>query len=160
MTDAYQAVSNLDMFSGARQHHNFSNFKNLLPVSEMRAAAEACPFEAGKDIELPAGFSFAGEKVDTNKFLQRTDTGGLLVLQDGRIRFERYWLSGSPEVQWISWSVAKSFVSALVGIALHEGSINGIDEPISKLHQRAAGISLRRCQHQKCSADVLRSPLE
>ena len=148
MTDAYEAVSNLEMFSGARQHQNFSNFKNLLPVSEMPTAAEPCPFETGQDIELPAAFTFAGEQVDTNKFLQRTDTGGLLVLQDGRIRFEDYWLSGGPEVQWISWSVAKSFISALVGIAVHEGSINSIDEPISSyinVHSGSAydGVSIK-----------------
>lgn len=131
MTDAYQAVNSLEMFSGARQHQNFSNFKNLLPVSEMPAAAAPCPFETGEGIKLPTEFFFAGERVDTRKFLQRTDTGGLLVLQDGRVRFEDYWLSGGPDVQWISWSVAKSFVSVLVGIALHEGSIRSIDEPIS-----------------------------
>jgi CubicO group peptidase (beta-lactamase class C family) len=34
-------------------------------------------------------------------------------------------------VQWISWSVAKSFVSAMVGIAVREGHIRSIDEPIS-----------------------------
>jgi predicted transposase/invertase (TIGR01784 family) len=33
------------------------------------------------------------------------------VLKEGEIRFERYALTGGPEVQWISWSVDKSFVS-------------------------------------------------
>jgi CubicO group peptidase (beta-lactamase class C family) len=55
----------------------------------------------------------------------------MLVLKDGRIRHESYRLSGGREVQWISWSVAKSFVSALVGIAISEGAIGSLEQPIS-----------------------------
>ena len=47
----------------------------------MPAAAAPCPFETGEGIKLPTEFSFAGERVDTSRFLERTDTGGLLVLQ-------------------------------------------------------------------------------
>ncbi|MEM9623886.1 MAG: serine hydrolase [Pseudomonadota bacterium] len=139
MTDTAQAVTQLAMFSGARQHQNFSNFKNLLPVSVMEPAADAFLFPQGASIELPGDFEFNGRTVMTDEFLQRTDTGGLLVLQDGRVRFEDYWLSGGRDVQWISWSVAKSFVSALVGIALEEGFIKSIDEPISQYIQVEPG---------------------
>jgi CubicO group peptidase (beta-lactamase class C family) len=44
---------------------------------------------------------------------------------------EQYRLTGGRDVQWISWSVAKSFVSALVGIAVEHGHIRSIDDPIS-----------------------------
>ncbi|WP_244168207.1 serine hydrolase domain-containing protein [Mycobacterium paraffinicum] len=40
-------------------------------------------------------------------------------------------MTGGPDVHWLSWSVTKSFVSALVGIAVAEGHIGSIDEPIS-----------------------------
>ena len=132
MTNTAEAVSNLRMFSGARQHHNFSNFKNLLPVTEMQPAVMPYIFPHGAAIELPRDFDFDGSTVKTDEFLTRTDTGGLLVLQDGIIRFEDYWLSGGQTVQWISWSVAKSFISAMVGIALEEGHIGSIDDPISQ----------------------------
>ena len=132
MKDRHQAVRNLQMFSGARQHENFSNLKNLLPVTKMRPAPEPFVFPQGEAVTLPTQFHFAGKQVKVEEFLGRTDTGGLLVLQDGRIRFEQYWLSGGQHVQWISWSVAKSFISALVGIALDEGQIGSIDEPISR----------------------------
>ena len=132
MTNTAQAAKGLRMFSGARQHENFSNLKNLLPVSEMQPSAAPFVFPQGERLSLPEDFQYAGGRVLVDEFLQRTDTGGLLVLQDGRIRFEEYWLSGGQEVQWISWSVAKSFVSALVGIAVHEGCIGSIEEPISR----------------------------
>ncbi|MFK7915340.1 MAG: serine hydrolase domain-containing protein [Pseudomonadales bacterium] len=131
MSDAYEAVKALQMFSGARQHQNFSNMKNLLPVTRMEPSCQPFAFQRGEAISLPTQFQFSNKAVDTGEFLERTETGGLLVLQNGQTRFEDYWLSGGPEVQWISWSVAKSFVSALVGIALHEGHIASIDQPIS-----------------------------
>ena len=112
MTDTAQAVAELAMFSGARQHQNFSNMKNLLPVAEMRPAPAPYAFPQGADVALPSHFNFADTAVQTGEFLSRTDTGGLLVLQDGRVRFEEYWLSGGQDVQWVSWSVAKSFTLA------------------------------------------------
>ena len=131
-SDVAAAVANLRMFSGEQQHQNFSNLKRLLPVSAMRAAPRAFEFPTGKSLALPDTFQFNGQQISTTDFLSRTDTGALLVLQNGEIRLEEYWLSGGREVQWISWSVAKSFVSALVGIALAEGAIASIDEPISR----------------------------
>ncbi len=128
MSDTAEAVQNLQMFSGARQHENFSNLQNLLPVTEMPPAARPSAFPQGEPVALPGQFEFRGKPVAVEEFLQRTDTGGLLVLQDGRIRLEQYWLSGGRDVQWISWSVAKSFISALVGIAVEEGSIGSIQE--------------------------------
>jgi CubicO group peptidase (beta-lactamase class C family) len=56
----------------------------------------------------------------------------LLVVKDGVIRHEHYALTGGPHVNWLSMSVAKSFISALVGIALDEGLIGDIEEPVSK----------------------------
>ena len=41
MTDAYDAVKSLGMFSGARQHQNFSNLKNLLPVAQMQPSVQS-----------------------------------------------------------------------------------------------------------------------
>ena len=67
----------------------------------------------------------------------QTHTTALLVLKQGAVRYEEYWLSGGREVQLMSFSVAKSFVSALVGIALSEGSIRSIEDPID---QYAAGL--------------------
>ena len=70
-------------------------------------------------------------EIETENFLQRTDTSALLILKNGEIQFEQYWLTGGEDVQWMSMSVAKSFISALVGIAIRDGHINNIEEAIS-----------------------------
>ena len=57
----------------------------------------------------------------------------------GNIAFEEYYLGKTEASQVISWSVAKSFVSALVGIAVEEGHINDINEPVSDYLPTLAG---------------------
>ncbi len=138
-TSTPASAAELRMFSGARQYQNFSNFKNLLRVSEMQPSSQPYRFPAGTPISLPQSYEYAGESRSFNSFLQQTDTGGLLVLKEGEVVFEEYWLTGGADVQWISWSVAKSFTSALVGIALEEGCIGSIEEPISKYVEVDAG---------------------
>ena len=131
MATTAERVSSLAMFSGARQYENFANLKNILPAREMRRSTHPTLFPDGRPLTLPEDFGFSGKHIQTSEFLERTDTAGLLVLQGGRIRFEQYWLSGGVDVQWISWSVAKSFISALVGIAVDDDLIDSIEEPIS-----------------------------
>lgn len=124
-------MTELGLFTGRPQFENFARFKELLPVSRMASPAEPHVLPEGKPIALPGHYAFEGEMRSSQSFLEQTDTSAVLVLKDGVIRHELYRLSGGRGVQWISWSVAKSFVSALVGIALAEGHIRSIDDAIS-----------------------------
>ncbi len=129
MTDKH--ITDLDLFTGKPQYKNFSRFKEMLPVSRMAASSTPYQFADGQTIALPATYAFEGEERSSDNFLTETDTSAVLVLKDGEVRHELYRLTGGRDVQWISWSVAKSFVSALVGIAVAEGHICGIGDPIS-----------------------------
>ena len=74
---------------------------------------------------------FAGQRRSLAELIEQTDTSALLVIQNGQIRFESYYLTGGERVRWVSWSVAKSFISALVGIAIAQGAIRSIEDAIS-----------------------------
>jgi len=121
----------LGLFSGAPQYDNFNRFKDLVPTSKLSPATKPFAFPQGSPIELPATYEYEGKSKSTESFFADTDTSALLVLKDGAVRFERYALTGGPDVHWISWSVSKSFISALVGIAHEEGHIRSIHDPIS-----------------------------
>ena len=99
--------------------------------STLSPSSNPLNFKSSKTISLPASFNFNDVVIGAENFLQRTDTSALLILQNGRIRFEKYWLTGGENVQWMSMSVAKSFISALVGIAIRDGHIKNIEEAIS-----------------------------
>lgn len=127
------------LFSGAPQYEFFAQAKNLLPVTSMAPAAVPFEFPAGPPEMLPNTFEFEGETRNVHALLGATHTSALLVLRQGRVCFEQYWLTGGREVQWISMSVAKSVVSMLVGIALGDGQIVSLDDPITRYVPELAG---------------------
>ncbi len=137
-TDA-SGVKPLNMFSGEPQHDTFPRMKELFPTGKMRAAASPHRFPDGVPVEMPRSYVFDGQERSSESFLAATDTAALLVLKDGAVCLERYALTGGRDVTWISWSVAKSFVSALVGIAVDERLIDSIEEPIDRYVRVLAG---------------------
>lgn len=121
----------LSLFSGADQSHRFGRISEIYPTSTVRPSDTPYRFPEGASVGLPKKFAFDTDYSDTADFLASTDTSALLVLKQGEVCYEQYALTGGPDVPWFSWSMAKSFVSALVGIALDEGAIDSIEDPIS-----------------------------
>ncbi|MEY4175991.1 MAG: hypothetical protein RI900_3156 [Actinomycetota bacterium] len=131
MAETRSPFASLRLFTGVPQHEHFDRMHRLLPSRRMTASPTPHRSPDGPPAGLPDTFHFMGTTVDTEQFLDITDTAALLVLRDGAVVHEEYRLTGGPHVQWMSMSVAKSFVSALVGIAVEQGHIRSIDEPIS-----------------------------
>ena len=64
--------------------------------------------------------------------LEHSGTTAFIIVQHGRLLMEKYYNGSTRESTAASFSAAKSFVSALVGIALSEGKISSIDDPITR----------------------------
>jgi CubicO group peptidase (beta-lactamase class C family) len=127
------------LFSGAEQYERFHRVADFFPHTEMPPADAPLQFPDGPDFTLPSAFQSSGGQTVTADFLSQTDTAALFILQNGAVRSEQYWLTGARENQWLSMSVAKSFISALVGIAVDEGHIDSIEDPITKYRPDLAG---------------------
>jgi CubicO group peptidase (beta-lactamase class C family) len=97
------------------------------------------PLAPGKPMALPTAFRAQDREIDTARFLAEVETTGLLVMKDDRVVFEDYWLGNDATTQTVSWSVVKSFVSALVGIALHEGVLQSVEDPVTRYVPELAG---------------------
>jgi CubicO group peptidase (beta-lactamase class C family) len=72
-------------------------------------------------------------------FAEGRNTQGVVVVRDGVIVAEWYADGAGPDSWAASWSVAKSFTSALVGIAVEEGAIPGVDEPMTRWYPEWEG---------------------
>ncbi len=79
---------------------------------------------------LPAGAPLEIPGIDEYMADQRT--AGLVIIQDGKVRFERYGLDFDASGRWTSFSVAKSFTSTLVGAAIQDGFIKSLDDTVSR----------------------------
>lgn len=119
------------LFTGAEQYQNFNRVVEIFPTSKLSSSNQPLVFAEGASINLPAHFLYQDKKVETEEYLTRTDTAALLILKEGRIGFEEYWLTGGQKEHWLSMSVAKSFISALIGIAVNQGHIRSIEEAIT-----------------------------
>ena len=119
------------LFSGKEQYDNFARIPEMFPVSTVTAVSSSHDWPMGVPLTLPSDFSHHEKLKSTDIFLSETDTVGLLVLHKGQLVYENYWLTGGPDVQWPSWSVAKSYVSALVGIAIEDNLIRDVSDPIT-----------------------------
>lgn len=124
-------LADLNLFSGAPQIDHFGRMAEVVGTRAMAPSAHPRPWPEGARIDLPTTFSFDGSEHSVEEFLDDTETSAVLVLHDGRVVHERYFRTGGPDVPWLSMSVAKSFVATLVGIAVQEGLIRDIEQPIS-----------------------------
>jgi len=114
------------------ESHRVENFRAMDRVFPSRAVPRAGPVWAfGRDPRtLPVTYAFDGAERDLAAFLDRTVTTGLLVVHRGAIIHEDYRLGADETSPFTSWSMAKSVLSALIGIAVEEGHIASIREPI------------------------------
>ena len=69
--------------------------------------------------------------LDVDAFMAGQRSAAVVVLQDGRLRLERYGLGFDASGRWTSFSVAKSMTSVLVGAALRDGHIRSMDDKVS-----------------------------
>lgn len=66
-----------------------------------------------------------------NKLLQSLETTAFLIVKNDSLLFEQYDNSYADTTHSGSFSVAKSFVGTLIGIALDKGYIKSLDDPIA-----------------------------
>ena len=103
---------------------NFSHMDTMFLIRPLdRGTGEVSPLPKGTPAELP---------VEVADWVKDRSVTSLLVMKDGKRVTEEYYLGTGPDDLRISWSVAKSFLSALFGIVMQEGAISSLDDPVTK----------------------------
>ncbi len=117
--------------------YNFADIKDykIFPSNSIKKAEKPFSFyysERSKaQFPLPENITSNGKQVPFDKFLEDHNTVAFLIIKNDSIRYEKYFNEYSKESIVPSFSMAKSFVSALVGIAVDEGYIKNIKQPIT-----------------------------
>jgi CubicO group peptidase (beta-lactamase class C family) len=79
---------------------------------------------------LDFSYEFEGKTYAASESLERNYTNALLVMKNGHVVTEIYRNLSNQQSAFMSWSMAKSITSLLVGIALDEGYIKSLDDDI------------------------------
>lgn len=84
----------------------------------------------GEAINLPAKLSVLSN--ENISFLNATESEAFLVFKNDTLVSEWYGHLGADTTHWNSFSMAKSFISMLIGCAIEEGKITSLSDPVSK----------------------------
>ena len=120
----------LTLFDEDKIVENFRSVAEFWPTRSLTQAKVPYVYNYGEPLNVPSSFAYNDQKLGTRQFLKDSWTTGLIVIQNDEIALEDYYLGNSAVTQNISWSMAKSFISALIGIAVNEGHIKSIEQSV------------------------------
>ncbi|MCG8669650.1 MAG: beta-lactamase family protein [Pseudomonadales bacterium] len=107
----------------------FDQLKNLSGDVHTISATNPSPIPTDlQENVLPDTYWYKGRERDTASLLRETGTAGLVIVHNDKVIHEAYDYGNDERSTFASWSVAKSFTSALVGIAIEDGYINSVED--------------------------------
>lgn len=110
----------------AQREARFPRMYELFPSDRAAHGAHVRALPQGRPLTV-AGKNASGWLAG---YMDRYHVAGVMVLQDGHVRLQRYAPGFGPQQRWTSFSVAKSVTSTLLGIALQQGYIHGMDDTL------------------------------
>lgn len=122
----------LNSFKNENLAHTFQHTPEIQSTKKISSGTDTFQFLKEDNVALADEFYFEGTMYSTENFMEDTKTSAMLVIKDDVIKYENYFLGGDESTLFSSNSMGKSFVSALMGIAVAEGSVASIDDPIGK----------------------------
>lgn len=132
------------------------DYRYHFPQRPLEAAPEPFYFADATDktaakARVAAQFEAILNVGDFDTFLEESQTQAFIVIQDDTVLYEAYTNGAQRDTLMTSFSVAKSFTSALIGIAINEGFIHSVDDPITdylpELAERDPGFEAITIRH-------------
>lgn len=119
------------MFTPTLNYLTFQHMDQMFATRTVPAGSETWELSENP-ISLEGSYTILGETYDLEGALEQTRTNALVVLKDGELVYERYRNGSGPTTRFLTFSVAKSYTSTLIGLALQDGLIENLDDPVTK----------------------------
>lgn len=123
-------AADLLRWQGDAQVTGFRNIDRIFPVRVVKRGATVRKLPRA-DRQIAPVLSYEGQSVPIDDYIARERVAGLLVISHGKIVLEKYGLGQKPGDKWISFSVAKSVTSTLLGAAIKDGKIKSVDDQVT-----------------------------
>ncbi|WP_313114959.1 serine hydrolase domain-containing protein [Aequorivita sediminis] len=122
-----QKLESLLFWTQEEKERRFPIMHELYPSILVSGAAKSSSLEKIDDIT-----PIWDDKTTLTSYMSDNHVQGVIVVQNNKIKLEAYSNGIDKETLWTSFSVAKSVSSMLVGVALKEGDIESLDDPLKK----------------------------
>lgn len=147
LTITYFAVAaRTDTFTGRWVAWKSSGVEDylLFPSEPIQAPATAFQFEQSPQAfpirEVTYQFNGQARTASLEELLESTGTTAFLVLRGDAILYENYFNGYQRDSVVTSFSVAKSITALLLGLAIEDGFIQSLDEPVTNYLPELAGV--------------------
>ena len=117
----------------------FRNIESIYPTRVIQAGEHALLLPVADAAVNDIAYRVDGQSFGVDDFINRNHVVGLIALKDGVVHLERYAAGNTEHSLWVSFSVAKSVVSMLLGAAIADGYIESVDEEVSTYLPRLQG---------------------
>ncbi len=128
---AQGAVSDILFWTREQQVSGYRNIALLNPTRVIRHGDNVLALPEKKANLDSLQIKTKDAALTLDEYFNLQSVAGLLVLKEGNVVYERYGLGNDEDSLWISFSVAKSVVSLLVGAAVKDGYIKNLDEKVA-----------------------------
>ena len=125
--------------SQAERDAAIKNMAQLSPAREIRAGDYTYALPSAPHDFSAVSYEVDGKTFTYSGFFARPEPRGVLVWQDGKILLEEYVNGNDEKSLWMSFSVAKSVTSMLIGAAIKDGYIESVEDPVTRYVPRFAG---------------------
>jgi len=132
------ATPNFLMWSPELQSRGYRTIEDIFQVKTIARGEAVRPLVMAPR-QIDPTFEHDGQSWTVDSYMEAFNVSGVLVLKDGQILLERYGMGRQPADRWTSFSVAKSLTSTLVGAAIQDGKIAGLNAPVTDYIPDLAG---------------------
>jgi CubicO group peptidase (beta-lactamase class C family) len=100
----------------------FRAMDKLVDTHDVKAGGPVYALPPGNPIKLD---------LNVDDYMKSQRNAGLIIVQGGKVRFEKYALGFDSKGRWTSFSVAKSLTSTMIGAAVKDGYIKSLDDKVT-----------------------------
>ena len=116
----------------------------VLPGADVKGADAGRAALPSQPVDLSAvRYERDGQRWSIDDFQSRGSVKALLVVRDGQVVYERHRWPNGPQTLHQSWSMMKQVLSNLVGIAVQQGQIASVDDPMDRYAPALAANGFR-----------------
>ena len=113
--------------------YNFANItdEKVFPSRPLLPAEAPQTFLQAATPIRPKSITIRGKETDFETFLAQHQTVAFLIIRNDTLFYEKYFAGYGETSKVASFSMAKSFTSALIGAAIADGYIKSVEQPVT-----------------------------
>jgi hypothetical protein len=119
----------------------FQNASEFYPTRTVASGEDSAPLPKRDGVLDGFTYEYEGETRQLADLYTEMETSGLIIVHNGQVLHESYGRGADSGTRFTTWSLVKSITSTLVGVAVADGLIDSVDDPLVKYLPEVAGTA-------------------